>query len=130
MAENELSFVVDESPVASTQFKRDNVVRQYSEDNKLNFPLLMLSCDKVELFRIEALRGMLRQPNYLGVGDGFNVYIDIQGSLVGIGILDGRLLKSFLSNKVFSSFIKKVMLSEEDVIVGDMMFALCKVSNT
>ena len=126
MGDKELSYNSAESKYTDKKFKTDNVEKAYDEDNKLNYPLLMLYSDKVELFRLEALKGMLKKPTFLKEGNsGFHVYMNIQDQIVGVGILPWEKLKVILSNKTFSVFDKKVYLDENSVYQDELLYALC-----
>lgn len=124
MSDN-VSYISEESKYVDNEYTTDNTVRLYKEDNKLNYPLIMLSSDAVELFRFEALKGMLKKSNFIGVEEGYNVYMQVKDQIVGVGILSNKFLKAVLTNRVFNSFTKKVYLDKETSFEGDMLYALC-----
>lgn len=53
---SESYFEVDEMKYESNVYKSDNVLKRYKEDNKLNYPLIYLKIDAIELFRVDALK--------------------------------------------------------------------------
>jgi len=120
-------FSSEESSVSVRD--KDTVVRQYGKKSDFEYPLLMLSCGHLELFRVEVMKGMLGKQNYMGSKGGYNVYIDVGGVTVWVGMLENKTLKYFLTNKVFLPFEKKIMLDPDVEVKGDMMFALCELGN-
>lgn len=117
-------FIVEE-PVEDTS-KSDLVIKKYKEGIDMQYPLILMECgSNLELFRVEVLKGMLKKSTFLGIGDSYNMYLQIMDSKVWVGLLDKSLLKSFLVNPLFSIFSKRILLSEDRVVEGDLMFALC-----
>lgn len=121
---NEKHFEVEETVVLDDKFKSDNVIKRYNEDNKLDFPLLLLSSDSMELFRIKTLKSMLEEESLL-VSGLYNVYVFFQGSMLKVGMLSSEKLRVVLNTPVFKPFRKQVMLDESTLIEGDLLHALC-----
>lgn len=122
----EISFISDENEYVDTKYVGDNVVKKYTESNVINYPNLVLCSDrKVDLFRVQVLQGMLRKSSYVERGNSYYVYMDIEGQMIEIGLLNIKDLKVVLSSKIFSIFDKYVCLDKEIKIHGDMLFALC-----
>lgn len=122
--ENNKYFEVEETKVVDDKFRSDNVIKRYNEDNKLDFPLILLSSDSMELFRIKTLKSMLEEESLLST-DLYNVYVFFQGSMLKIGKLSNDKLRVVLTTPVFKTFRKQVMLDENTLIEGDLLHALC-----
>lgn len=125
---NELYF--DTTDIANTNedFKRGDVVKMYKESTKLDYPCLILSCEQLEVFRVEAIKGILASRSLTNNGNQvYNVYIHMQGQMVKIGLLPNNRLRFVLSNHVFDVFDKKIHLDDATTVTGDMLFALCTV---
>ncbi len=123
---SESYFEVDEMKYESNVYKSDNILKKYKEDNKLNYPLIYLKIDAIELFRVDALKGMLKKETILGDDDVINVYLDFQGTLMHLGLLDMLLLRSFLDNPVFKTWEKCIYTGPEMCYSDVMMYALCR----
>lgn len=113
----------------NSDFKRGDVVKMYKEDTKLQYPCIMLGCENLEMFRVEAMKGILGSKSVLIDGNNYAVYINMQGQIVQIGVLPNTRLKLVLSNRVFDVFDKKVHLDENTTVSGDMLYALCLSSS-
>lgn len=122
---SDVSFETVESATPKTGFKRGDVVKMYKEDTKLSYPCIVLECEKLEMFRVEALKGVLGNRSLVDTDNQYHVYIAMQGQLVGIGVLPSVKLKILLGNKVFDVFTKRVHLDKNTTVEGDMLFALC-----
>lgn len=121
---NEKHFEVEDTVVLDDKFRSDNMIKRYYEDNKLDFPLLLLSSDSMELFRIKTLKSMLEEESLL-VSGLYNVYVFFQGNMLKVGMLSNEKLRVVLNTPVFKPFRKQVMLDEETLIEGDLLHALC-----
>lgn len=112
-----------------SDFKRGDVVKMYKESARLEFPCVVLSCDRIEVFRVEALKGLLVSKTLMQNegNDIYYVYIYMQGQLVQIGAIPKTRFRHLLTSKVFHTFEKKVHLDENTTITGDLMYALCTV---
>jgi hypothetical protein len=125
---DELTFDTIDSANESTDFKRGDVVKMYKEDTKLEYPCIVLACEELEMFRIEAMKGVLGNRSLLQDSSLYAVYISIKGQVVQIGVLPNTKLKFLLGNKVFDVFKKRVHLDNATTVEGDMLYALCMVS--
>lgn len=122
-------FDTVESANTGSGFKRGDVVKMYKEGTKLLYPCIVLACEKLEMFRVEALKGILGSRSLLDDKNGYRVYVSMQGQMVEIGVLPNTKLKLLLSNKVFDVFEKRVHLDENTTVEGDMIYALCIATN-
>lgn len=125
----ENSFLTVDSANPDSGFKRADVVRMYKEDTKLTFPCVVLTCETLEKFRVDALKGILGHRSLVSNEDQYAVYIHMQNQLVEIGVLPSTKLKFLLGNKVFDVFSKRVHLDAESVLEGEMLYALCMTSS-
>lgn len=120
----------DTTDIAKTNedFKRGDVVRMYKEGTQLQYPCIVLSCTHLEAFRVEAIKGVLGSRNLVNSeNENYNVFIDMSGDLIMIGVIPNERLKFVLTNGVFDIFGKKVHLDPETTVTGDMLFALCVI---
>lgn len=124
----ELYFTTVENTTPLNGFKRGDKVRLYKEETSIEYPCLILSCEKLELYRAEVLKGFLRGKSLLPAGDVYTLYLNISGQLVKLGEIEKTRLKPVLTSSVFSTFEKKAYLDKDTVIEGDMLFALCVAS--
>jgi hypothetical protein len=122
---SELSFDTVESAHAPTGFVRGDVVKMYKEDTKLQYPCIMLSCDSIERFRVDALKGILGHRSLLSDESMYSVYVNMLGQVVQIGVLPNTRLKSLLGNRIFDIFAKRVHPDDHTTVEGDMLYALC-----
>lgn len=122
------TFETKESQFTDTQYRHDNVVRPYKESKSVVYPHLLLTCDKIERFRVEALKGILKGVSSAVSDDYIDVYMSLKGVKVHIGRLSRKVLKSLLCNKVFSTLDKKIYTDKDTYFEGDMLFAFCSVS--
>lgn len=121
---SEKYFEVDDTIKPEEKFRTDNVIKVYTEDNKLEYPLILLSSGSMEIFRIKTLKSMLEHDSLLQ--DGFyNVYVFFQDQLMKVGLLSPNKLRVILNSKVFEPFKKQVMLDADTLIEGDLLHALC-----
>lgn len=109
----------------ANQHKRGNSVKLYREGTSLEYPYLLLQTEKLEMYRIEAMKGILERSNSTQQEDYLNVYIGLSNQYVLIGVLNQSKLKIILNSKVFDTFTKSVSRHEEERIEGDMLYALC-----
>lgn len=121
----EISFRTVDSAHAPTGFKRGDVVKMYKEGTELSFPCIVLTCEKLEKFRVDALKGVLGNRSLLSDTEMYYVYIEMQGQLVMIGVLPNTRLRYILSSRVFDVFEKRIHLSKDVTVEGDMLYALC-----
>ena len=120
----------DTTDIANTNedFKRGDVVKMYKEATKLDYPCIVLTCEKLETFRVEAIKGLLASRTLTGESTEFySVYINMQEQMVKIGSIPNSRLRFMLSSKVFTPFDKRVHLNSELTVTGEMLYALCTV---
>jgi hypothetical protein len=122
---SEVSFNTVESAHEPTGFIRGDVVKMYKEGTKLTYPCVMLSCKTLEMFRVDALRGILGNRSLLQDDSLYTIYVNMEGQVVEIGVLPNTRLKFLLGNKVFQVFEKRVHLDDQQTVEGDMLYALC-----
>jgi len=125
----ETHFPTVETYSSRGDFKRGDTVKLYKEGSSIKYPHLLLECDKLELFRVEALRGILGKRSLLMDDSYYTVYISMDSQLVEIGVLPAERLKFIISSRVFDVFRKSVARWEGDKIEGDMLYALCLISS-
>lgn len=124
----ELYFDTTDIANTNTDFKRGDVVKMYKEATKLDYPCLVLTCEKLEAFRVEAIKGLLASRSLTGdASELYNVYVHMHGQMVKIGKLPNSRLRFILSNGVFSIFDKQVHLNDTTTVTGEMLYALCTV---
>lgn len=126
---HDLTFETEDSSRGNSKFKHGDVVKTYKEDNKIDYPCIILTCENLQKFRIMAMRGLLSHNSLLLQEGMYSVYVDYQGTLTKVGIISNEKLRSLLTNKVFDVFDKKVYLDASTVVSGDMLFALCAATN-
>lgn len=126
----ELYFDTVESALDSNGFIRGDVVRMYKVGTSLSYPCIMLSCEELDKFRIDAMRGILGNRSLLEDESIYNVYINMQGNVIEIGVLPNSKLKFLLGNKVFDVFKKQVHIDKDTTVEGDMLYALCLSSSS
>jgi hypothetical protein len=122
---SEVSFNTVDSAHPPTGFIRGDVVKMYKQDTVLLYPCIVLSCESLERYRVDALTGILGHRSLLEDESMYNVYVSIQGSAVQIGVLPNTRLKSLLGNRIFDIFEKRVHPDSQTTIEGDMLYALC-----
>lgn len=124
----ELYFDTTDIGNTNTDFKRGDVVKMYKESTKLDYPCLVLTCEQLEAFRVEAIKGLLASRTLTGnSSELYNVYIRMQGQMVKIGMLPNSRLRFVLSNRVFNIFDKQIHLDSNITVTGEMLYALCTV---
>ena len=124
-----VTFDTQDSKYTETRYRHDDIIRPFDEANKLDYPLLLLSCETIERFRVEVLKGMLKSSTYIENTDALNVYLEISGQKVGIGIVTGEMLRELLNNPTFRTFEKKIYLDNKSCYEGDMLYAFCTVTD-
>ncbi len=118
---------VKEYNVGVEEYKSDNVVKTYKESNKLEFPLLLLSGTSMEAFRVKTLKNILGYESLIDT-ESYHVYVFFNGNMIKVGKLANEKLRTVLNEKVFSTFKKQVMLDNDTIIEGDLLYALCTSS--
>jgi hypothetical protein len=126
----ELYFDTVESATADNGFKHGDVVRMYKEGTKLAYPCIMLTCETLDKFRVDAMRGIMGNRSLIADASVYTVYINLQGQIVDIGVLPNTKLRFLLGNKVFDVFNKKIHSDDQTTIEGDMLYALCLSSSS
>lgn len=121
------TFDTTDSKFTDNKYRRDNIVRPYNESNTMVYPHLLLSCDKIERFKVEALKGILSSVSSVTREDYIDVYMSLKGSKVHIGKLSRKVLKSVIDNKVFASMEKRIYTDKENFVEGNMLYAFCSV---
>lgn len=121
-------FITVDNANPDSGFTKGDVVRLYKNADQLSYPCIVLSCETVENFRVEALRGVLGSRSMLEQTDSYFVYIHFQNTLVQIGQMPATKIKPLLDNKVFDVFKKRIHMDENSCVEGDMLYALC-ISN-
>lgn len=122
------TFKTEESFATST-FKRADTVKMYKEDTQIEYPCLVLTCDKLEQFRVSALKGVMNNKSLIVKDGTFSVYVALSGQHVKIGEMDDTRLKFILGNKVFDVFAKRFYRTKDVIFEGEMLYALCKTSS-
>lgn len=122
-----VTFDTQDSKYTETRYRHDDIIRPFDEANKLNYPLLLMSCETIERFRVEVLKGMLKNSTFIENNEALNVYLEISGQKVGIGIVTGDMLRELLNNPTFRTFEKKIYLDNKTCYEGDMLYAFCTV---
>lgn len=114
-------FDTTEVSRGSDDFVEGDVVRLYTEGTELEFPCLVLSCEQLEKYKVDAMKGLLmgNSPN------GYNVYIHFSGASVAVGRVGEDKLRVFLDDPTFASFEKVVHLDKNSTYQGDLLYALC-----
>ena len=102
-------------------------VKMYKESDQLKYPNIVLSCKQLELYKVEAIKGILSKKSLLASEDSYALYIDFNDRLVEVGVIDANRLKIIVGNRLFDTFDKRAYLDKDSVVEGDMLFALCKV---
>lgn len=108
-----------ENKVVNNRF--EGVIKKYSETSKLEYPLIILKCDKIEKYKVEAIKSLLcfDSDEYL------NVYLIVKENMLQIGKLERRKLRMLLSTDVLKDFEKEIYVSPDDMLTGDMMYCMC-----
>lgn len=127
---DELTFDTVDTANSNNGFKSGDVVKMYKEDTKLEYPCIVLECEKLEIFRVEAMKGVLGNRSLMQDEGLYHVYVSIQGQVVEIGVLPSTKLKFLLGNKIFDVFDKRVHLDKDTTVIGDMLYALCLVPSS
>lgn len=129
--QSELVYDSEDSLYNETKYKSDNIIRDYEEDNAYHYPLIYLSGEGVEQYRIQALGGMLDNRSFIDTDEIlYNVYIELPDGVIFVGKLLSRNLRILLNNRTFDVFDKKVYLDEDTKYEGDMLYALSEISPT
>lgn len=124
----ELYFETTDIANTNEDFKRGDVVKMYKESTKLEYPCIVLTCEHLEAFRVEAIKGLLASRTLTGnSSELYSVYIHMQGQMVKIGQMPNSRLRFVLSNKVFTIFDKRVHPDKDTTVTGEMLYALCTV---
>lgn len=124
---SEIYFKAEDDNVPSKSIQGGSKIKMYAEDNKLTYPLILLTCDRPEVFRLEALKGLLDNETFLKDENKYTVYFQIKDKLLKVGLLARSKLKALLKSKVFDVFTKTVMLDKDITVEGDLLYALCTV---
>lgn len=127
---DDLTFSTVDSAIENENYKRGDVVKMYKESDKLEYPCIMLGCEVLESFRVEAMKGILGSSSLLKDEGLYSVYINLRGQVVKIGVLPNTKLRFLLGNKVFENFDKKVHLDTQTTVTGDMLYALCMTTSS
>ena len=126
--DGEILYKSEDTKYNENKYHSDNIIRDYEEDNKYNYPLLYLTGEKIELFRVQALTGMLDKRSFIDTDElYYHVYVDVDGSVVYLGKLLSKLLRTVLNNQTFSTFNKKVYLNKDTSYEGDLLYALSEL---
>lgn len=126
--DGEILYKSEDTKYNENKYRSDNIIRDYEEDNKYNYPLLYLTSEKVELFRVQALTGMLDKRSFIDTDElYYHVYVEVDGSVVYLGKLLSKLLRTILNNQTFNTFNKKVFLNKDTSYEGDMLYALSEI---
>lgn len=109
-------------------FKEADTVKTYKTDTSLKYPHIFLECESILEHQVRALKGVLEHNTLLERDDVYPVYVKMKDVTVHIGNVANTRLKTILSsNEVFGHFKKSMYLDESTQIVGDMLFAMCKI---
>jgi hypothetical protein len=127
----ELTYKAEDSYFNDPKYRSDNIIRDYEEDNKYHYPLLYLSGESIEMYKVQALQGMLDKSATTEEGIiYYNVYIELPTGVVAAGRLVSGALKTLLNNRTFDSLEKRVYFDENTKFEGDMLYALCQISSS
>lgn len=126
MGEN--SFKTEDS-YNKPSFKRGNTVKLYSEGASMEFPFLLLECDSLKKYLVDALRGIIAPATLIPDETLYNIYISVSSNPVKIGAVSAYRMKAITQNKLFRGFRISAHLSETVVYSGDMVQALCAIQD-
>ena len=105
------------------------MVRPYDETDKTPYPHLLLMCNKLDMYRLNTLKGMLISAQTSVVPE--NSMAVVMKTVAGsshIGYISNITLKTLIGNKVFSTFDKRIYVSPDEFYEGDMLYAFCGTS--
>lgn len=126
MSGNNDTFDTQDSQFHETKYRRDNMIRAYDESNKIPYPHLLLTCDKLDRYKVITLKGMLTSPaSTLRTENMIDVLMRTPAGLNHIGRVSNITLKTILGNKIFEDFGKRIYTSKDTYFEGDMMYAFC-----
>lgn len=118
----------EDSMYKDKYFKPNDTVKMYKEGTGVTYPMVMLTVETLEAFRIKAMQGVLYE-NPVADTENYSIYVRQGKKAVRVGYLPTEKLGYILHNNVFSVYDKKIYLDKETIIEGDMMYALCPPSD-
>lgn len=129
--DNKSTFDTQDSQFHETKYRRDNMIRDYEESNKIPYPHLLLTCTKLDRYKILTLKGMLTSPTSSLKSEGMlDVLMRTASGLNHIGRVSNITLKTILGNKIFDDFNKKIYIDKDTFYEGDMLYAFCGTSES
>lgn len=121
----DLIYDTEDSRYNENKYRSDNIIRDYEEDNKYEYPLIYLVCNSIEEFKVKALQGMIEKRTFIEDADTlYHTYVEVNDAIVYIGRMERKKLRVLLDNPIFSDFNKRVYLDEDTKYEGDLLYAL------
>lgn len=120
-------FITEENGLQDKSFVAGDIVRMYKEGTDISYPCVILECEKLEMFRVQMIKGVVETANLLS-SSAYTIYIGLEGKLIATGVLPANKLR-VLMGTAFDSFTRKVFLDENTMIEGDLIYALCVSNN-
>lgn len=103
-------------------YNMSGVIKKYSESSELQYPFIVIGCDKIEKYKVETIKALLCFDSE----DPIYVYLTMMEKMINIGKIDRKKLRTLLDTKVLEGMNKEIHISSDDVLEGDMMYAMCK----
>lgn len=129
----EAYFETTEKP-KNPDFTPNAELKRYKETNILKYPMMILETDELKVYRVQALKTIVRPSQTRGKReDIYDVshiytYLRINGDLVELGEIEQDMLKDLLTLDVYAPFTKELRLTEVDIVKDKtMMLAFCSM---
>ena len=102
------------------------VQMQFGEEDGLQFPCIYIKSTQegLEKHKLMALQNIVKAEN---AATRMPTYLDVNGSVIKLGTVDSKSLKTLLSNKLFSSWGITVKADAETEYDDDMRLAYCSI---
>jgi hypothetical protein len=126
------SYNSEESKFHPSPVSPDGETKNYDFITKIHYPYLVLEGEDIPLYRIDVLSSNLEKLEYLHdkVPEGyFDVYLKQPQGFTCLGMIHSDRLRSLLTNTLYDSLHKYIMLTDTKRVEGNMMLSLCTIPN-
>lgn len=128
------SYESEESKFTPSVTSPDGQIKSYDLVNKKYYPQLVMESEDIPFYRIKVLSSNLEQLKYLSTKvpeNYYYVYLKMRKGETCLGMIHTDKMKALLTNPLYDSLNKYILLSEDenDRVDGEMMLALCTIPN-
>lgn len=110
----------------NVSYANSPVQMQFGEEIGLQYPCIYIKAAQANLekHRLMALQNLVKSNNAVSR---LYLYLDVDGSLMKLGSIDNKSLKTLLSNRLFSIWDISIKADNSTEYTGDMRLAYCAI---